>query len=84
MTLLTKEEMEKFGLVYEPDRSKCKSRKLRHYIPKIVDDMFKEEIIKEIKESGWKYIHKVIESPNPYESDPNFIADPKPIIVGHS
>jgi hypothetical protein len=47
--LITKEEFEKFGFVYEPDLSKCKSRKLRHYIPQVIDDFFKEEIVEEIR-----------------------------------
>ena len=81
--LFTKEEIESYGFIYEPDRDKCKSRKLRHYIPEKVSDWFKQEVVDEIKESGWKYIHQIKETENPYEGDPDFCCDSRVLVVGH-
>lgn len=83
MNLLTKEEIEKFGFTYEPDITKCKSRKLRLYVPKpeMINEWFKGEIAKQIP---YQCVHQVKETDNPYEGDPNFFADPKVIVVGHT
>lgn len=83
MDLLTKEEIEKAGFIYEPDASKCKTRKLRLYVPapEGIDDDYKKEIIEQI---CYKHVHKVWETPNPYEGDPNFLADPRVLVTGHT
>lgn len=83
MDLLTKEEIERFGFTYEPDATKCKSRKLRLYVPakELINDEYKAEIANQIP---YQYVHKVIETPNPYEGDPNFLADPKVLVTGHT
>ena len=79
----TKEEIEEAGFIYEPDRSKCKSMKLKLCIPhdELINSFFKAEIVKEIP---YVYVHKIVETDNPYDTDPNFLADPKVLIVGHT
>lgn len=81
--LLTKDEIEKFGFIYEPDENKCKSRKLKLYVPssEMIDEGYKLEIANQIP---YKYVHKVVETPNPYEGDPNFLTDPKVLVIGHT
>ena len=79
--ILTKEEIQKFGFTYEPDATKCKTRKLKLYVPKVIDDDYKDEVAKEIP---YEYVHEVKETSNPYEGDPNFLADPKVLVVGHT
>jgi hypothetical protein len=83
MDLLTREEIEKFGLTYEPDATKCKMRKLRLYVPapEMIDEFYKEEIAKQIP---YQYVHQVKETTNPYAGNPNFLADPKVLVVGHT
>ena len=83
MELFTKEEIEKYGFIYEPDVTKCKSLKLKSYIPKpeMIDEAYKVEVAKEIP---FKHVHRVKETTNPYEGDPHFLADPKWIVVGHT
>ncbi len=83
MVILTKEEIEKYGFIYEPDITKCKSRKLRLYVPKqeLIDEEYKKEVANQIP---YQYVHQVIETPNPYEGDPNFLADPKVLVKGHT
>jgi len=78
--LWTRKDIENYGFVYEPDVSKCKTLKLRLYVPVEIDDFFKQEIAKQIP---YKYVHQVWETPNPYEGDPNFLADPKVLVTGH-
>ena len=81
MDLLTKEEIQKFGFTYEPDATKCKTRKLRLYVPKVIDDDYKDEVANEIP---YQYVHRVWETPNIYEGNPNYLADPKVLVTGHT
>ena len=80
---LTKEEIEKAGFFYESNKSVCKSLKLKLYVPKdeLVNDEFKKSIIDEIP---FIFVHKVTETPNVYPDDPNFLADPKVLVIGHT
>jgi hypothetical protein len=80
---LNKKEIENAGFIYEPDRSKCKSLKLNIHVPKddLVNDEFKQQIVKEIP---FVYVHQVTETPNPYEGNPDFLADPKVLVIGHT
>ena len=82
MNLFTKKDIKRFGFIYEPDKTKCKSLKLRLYVPKLemIDEDYKKEIAKQIP---YKYVHLVIKSPNPYEDDPDFLADPRVLVIGH-
>ena len=81
--LLTKEEIESYGFIYEPDATKCKSRKLHLYVPsnEMINDDYKLEIAKQIT---FKYVNRVYKAPNPYEGDPDFLSDPKVIVSGHT
>lgn len=81
--LLTKEEIEKSGFVYEPDRTKCKSLKLKLPVPNdnLINDEYKAEIISQIP---FVYVHEVKKTENPYEGNPNFLADPRILVVGHT
>jgi hypothetical protein len=81
--ILTKEEIQKFGFTYEPDVTKCKTRKLRMYIPKpeLMDEDWKTEVANQIP---YQFVHRVWETPNPYAGDPNFLADPKVLVTGHT
>lgn len=83
MILLTREEIEKAGFIYEPDREKCKARKLRLYVPmpELMDEEYKKEIVNQIP---FQFVHEVRETPNLYEGDPNFLADPKVLVIGHT
>lgn len=81
--LLTREEIEKAGFVYEPNKTKCKSFKLKLYVPcdSWINDEYKAEIISQIP---FVYVHRVKKTENPYEGDPNFLADPKVLVIGHT
>lgn len=78
--IFTKRDIENFGFTYEPDSSKCQTRKLRLYVPSKIDYFFKQEIAKQIP---YKYVHKVWETPNSHEGDLNFLADSKILVTGH-
>lgn len=52
--LFTKEDIQKYGFIYEPDTSKCKLRKLR--FPSCETEEDKAEISKEI---FFKYVNSV-------------------------
>jgi len=80
-TFLSIEEIKEFGFTYEPDITKCKSLKLKMSVPELIDDECKTEIVKQIP---FQYVHEVKETLNPYKDDPNFLADPKIIVVGHT
>jgi hypothetical protein len=81
--ILTKEEIQKFGFTYEPDATKCKTRKLKTYFPapELQNEDWKAAIAEDIP---YQYVHEVKETPNPYEGDPNFLANPKVLVVGHT
>ena len=81
--IFTKEDIEKYGFIYEPDITKCQSLKLKLCVPEsgTMDEDYKTEVANQIP---YQYVHQVIESPNPYEGDPNFLADSKVIVVGHT
>jgi hypothetical protein len=81
--ILTKEEIQKFGFTYEPDATKCKTRKLRTYVPKpeLMDEEWKAAVAKEIP---YQYVHQVWETPNPYEGNPNYLTDPRVLVTGHT
>lgn len=80
---LTKEEIEKAGFAYEPDKTKCKSVKLKLSVPSddLINDEYKAEIISQIP---FAYVHEVKKTENPYEGNPNFLADPRILVVGHT
>lgn len=81
--LLIREEIEKFGFIYEPDKAKCKSLKLKLPVPSdnLINDEYKAKIISQIP---FVYVHEVKKTENPYEGNPNFLADPKVLVVGHT
>lgn len=81
--LLTREEFEKAGFVYEPDRTKCKAYKLRLSVParEMINDEYKSEMISQIP---FVYVREVKETENPYEGDPHFLADQKVLVIGHT
>jgi hypothetical protein len=83
MNVLNKEEIERFGFIYEPDKSKCRSCKLKLRLPEseYFNEWFKESIAGEIP---FVYVHLVKETENPYAEDPNFLADPKIMVIGHT
>ena len=76
-----KEDIERFGFIYEPDITKCKSLKLKLSVPEIITDDYKLKIVEQIP---YVYINQVKETINPYEGDSNFMADPRIIVVGHT
>lgn len=81
--LLSREEFERNGFIYEPDRNKCETWKLRLYVP---DEEWRDEEYKKIliSELPCKYIHRVWITPNPYEGDPNFFANYRVLVTGHT
>lgn len=81
--LLTREEIEKAGFIYEPDRAKCKSIKLKLSVPgdALINDEYKAEIISQIP---FVYVHEVKKTENPYEGNPNFLTDPRVLVIGHN
>ena len=81
MDLLTKEEIQKFGFIYEPDATKCKSRKLKLHVPEVIDDDYKNEVANQIT---YQYVHQVKASENIYEGNPNYLVDTRVIVVGHT
>lgn len=82
-TLLTREEFEKHGFIYEPDVTKCKTRKLKLYVPaeEMINDEYRMEIVNQLP---YQYIHEVIETPNPYAGNPDYCCDPKVLVRGHT
>lgn len=83
MDFLTKEEIEKFGFTYESDATKCKTRKLRTYVPKpeMMDKAWIAEVVSQIP---YQFVHRVWETPNPYAGDPGWCCDPKVLVTGHT
>lgn len=81
--LLTRDEIEKFGFIYESDKMKCKSLKLKLSVPSddLINDEYKAKLISQIP---FAYVHEVKKTENPYEGNPNFLADPKVLVVGHT
>ena len=81
--LLTREEFEKHGFIYEPDKTKCKSRKLKMSIPPVemIDEDYKMKIVDQIP---YKYLYEVIQTPNPYENSTGFFSDPRVLVTGHT
>jgi hypothetical protein len=77
----TKEDIQKFGFIYEPDVTKCKFLKLRLGIPEIFTEDYKLKIAEQIP---YIYVNQIKETPNPYEGNPNFLADPKIVVAGHT
>lgn len=80
-TIFTREDIERFGFIYEPDKDKCKSHKLRWCVPRVIDEEFKKSIVDDVV---FTHIHEVKKTENPYEGDPNFLADPKVLVIGHT
>jgi len=75
--LFTKSDIERFGFKYEPDPSKCKTRKLRFMVCETEED--KSEIAKDIL---WKYVHSVfIDTYQPFTLPTHY--DHRVMIMGH-
>jgi len=79
--ILTKEEIEKLGFIYESDETKCKTIKLALHVPRVMYDEFYPELV---KQTPFKYVNQITETPNPYEGNFNFCADPKMLVTGHN
>lgn len=81
--LLTREEFEKAGFIYEPDRSKCKAYKLRLCVPakEMINDEYKAELISQIP---FVYVHEVKETEKLYDGDSNFVVDSRVLVIGHT
>ena len=77
----TKEDIRRFGFVYESDITKCKSIKLKLSVPEIITEDYKLKIASQIP---YIYVNEVKETLNPYEGNSNFLSDPRIIVTGHT